>query len=138
MKRIMKFLASGLVAALTLIPLFGWGAGERTPGYVTVGGNPGTYLFGIYSVRYNTAVTKGKVGVQINPGSVLAVLGTDSTTGINFVCTLARVENQALYDQMEKAALSLTHGSWVTASRVSASDSHCSSLQIASGSNFLE
>ena len=138
MKRITKFFALGLATALTLIPLLGWGTGERTPGYVTVGGNPGTYLFGIYNVRYNTAVTKGKVGMQLNPGDTLAVTGTDSNTGVNFVCTLYRPTNPVLFDQMEKAILSITHGSWITATRTSASNSTCLTLQIASGSNFLE
>jgi len=38
--------------------------------------------------------------------------GTDSSTGANFICTLVRAENPALYDQMEKAILSLrmVHG----------------------------
>jgi hypothetical protein len=135
MKRTTNFFASLFAAALVLTPLLGWGNGERTPGYVTVSG---TYLFGIYSVRYNSAVTKGKVGYQLNPGGTLAVSGTDSSTGANFACTMARVENATKFDQMEKALLSITHGSWITATRVSTSDGHCNTLQIAGGSNFLE
>jgi TctA family transporter len=135
MKRTTNFFVSLFAVALISMPLLGWGAGERTPGYVTVNA---TYLFGIYNVRYNSAVTKGKVGYQLDPGVVLAVTGTDSSTGQNFTCTMARVENAIKFDKMGKGLLSITHGSWITATRVSTSDGHCNTLQIAGGSNFLE
>lgn len=139
MKHIAKKLVASLLMAATLAaaPLLGWATGERTPGYVNVT-QSGTVLFGIYNVRYNAGVTKGKIGYQLDPGVVLAVLGTDSTTGQGFTCTMARVENAAKYDQMEKGLLAATHGSWITASRVSTSDGHCNTLQIGSGSNYLQ
>jgi hypothetical protein len=138
MERVMKFLATGLLIALVSTPMLSWATGERTPGTVAVTGNPGTYILGMYNVRYNTSVTKGRIEISLNPGSAFSVSGVDSSTGVSFVCFYARSTNSAQFDQWEKAILSVTHGSWISASRVSTTNSNCNTLQMASGSRFLE
>jgi len=131
MKRILKSL---LFAALTATPLLCWSNGVYNPGTVTLYNN-NTYMVGAYNVRFNPAVSTGKVFAGLNPGSSLTISGTDSSTGAGFFCALTSASPQ--FANAEKAIYSLGDGSLLIATRTSTTNSTCSSVQIQTGSNQL-
>lgn len=109
--------------------------GEYAPGTVSVYSNNNS-MYGAYNVRFNPAVTKGKVYVGLNPGSAMTISATDSTTGTGFFCAVNSVSNPTLFAQAEKIALSLGNGSLLLASRTPGT-TVCSVVQLQTGSTML-
>lgn len=94
-------------------------------------------MVGDYNVRFNPAVSTGKVYVGLNPGSSLTISGTSSSTGAGFFCALNSTNSPDLFAKAEKLALSLGNGSLLIAARASSSNATCTSVQIQTGSDML-
>ncbi len=128
-----KFIKYFLFVVLATAPLLCWSNGNYTPGTVTLYSN-NTFMVGAYNVRYNPAVSTGRVFVGLDPGSSLTISGTSSSTGAGFFCSLTSLDS--LFAKAEKAVLSLGNGSVLIASR--GSTTTCTNVQIQTGSDSLD
>jgi hypothetical protein len=89
-------------------------------------------------VRYNPAVSKGKVVVTINPGVSYQILMTDSNTGVNFTCVTGS-EDPNFY-AVESVLLNIAgggNGVLLQASRNTA-DNSCYGITISADSAYLD
>lgn len=130
MKKILLFVSSLMLSSLC------FANGSYTPGTVSVYNNNNA-MYGAYNVRFNPAVSTGRVFVGLNPGSSLTISATSSSTGAGFFCALNSTNSPDLFSKAEKAVLSLGNGSMLIASRLSASNTTCTTVQIQTGSDML-
>jgi hypothetical protein len=132
MKNFSKYLLSGLVAAFTVAPTPGWSGPIIESGFVHA--SP-TSITGSYNIRHNANAAFGSIEYTLSPGFVIIIQGQDSTTGQSFACSLVRSQNPSDFDQYEKALLSLTNGSKLSADLI---NNRCANILVFSGSKLLD
>ena len=129
MKNIKRFMCF-IITALMMTPLLGWSNGAYNPGIVQVQTN--SWIAGMYSVRYNPAVSQGRVGIAYW-GTGLQIFGNDSSTGMAFGCYV--FSSDPLFPQAEKIALAAVNGSYIVANK-DTTTGLCSSVQLQSSSAY--
>jgi hypothetical protein len=126
-----KNLSFIFAAALCLLPVFGYAAGTYTPGTVVV---TSTSLTGAYNVRYNPAVSQGKVDAYA-VNNLIYFSGIDSNSGAGFNCYVNSVNS--IYPAAEKAVYGSGNGVVITVFKPSGSAA-CSSITYRNASNHLD
>jgi hypothetical protein len=105
----------GVMLAIT--PVLCFGNGFHVPGTVTITGN---VIEGSFSVRYNSAVSQGQIGVErassgtSAPGNI-AIYGSDSSTNAGFYCYATYTD--IVYKELEQFMYAAGNGSHVQIER---------------------
>ena len=134
---------SKYIAAIPLlaIPLFSM-AGAYLPGIVSV--SPDSLsVGGYYNVRYNPAVSMGRISVSVSPGNSVSVTAKDSANGRQFSCfyTPSAPNDPDLYYNYELLLSNIAaggNGTFINAQRRSASDSTCIAIVPQSNSQWMD
>lgn len=135
----MKLFKIVTLLLLAAFPALGSANGTYQPGTVSVSAN-GLNVTGDYNVRYNPAVSTGALSVALSPMSYVEILGVDSTTGKQFACE-ADTGNESDYGEIETILMSAAaggNGVTISASRSSATDVTCTSINVGAQSQSLD
>lgn len=134
--KLLKFLSILLMAA----PLLALANGTYTPGTVKIlvsDGGAFMSLSAAYNVRYNPAVSRGSVGVTVNPGHDFYINAYDSKTGVFFTCFDDPAVDENYYE-FESVMSALTSGGNGSSLVTSEFNGICQSPFITSASAYLD